>query len=201
MSKILWVDIETTGTDVNSELLVQIGAVVTDDTPELHEQGAFQVTFATEPHDWLDVDPYVIDMHTRNGLMADSLADGLDYFEAFDLFLDFIERHFNINRQIPLGGSGVGHFDRTWLVHHMSDKLGDLLHRVMPKFRYWSYDVGCARRFAKIAGLDLEAYGYDGANAGANKAHTGLADIRDHVSEARAVILAFQAADGQEIGR
>lgn len=196
MSKpILWIDLETTGSDAQEHSLIEIGAVVTDDTPELTVIDHFTVVIKTITDEWVDAVPVVLDMHTKNGLLVESLTDGVNYPDAVNMFADWVNSFDWRNRRVPLAGSGVGHFDRVWL-----DRMLDDVKPEFPQMAYWSYDIGCVRRFARLGGLrDLEDFGYDGTQAGANKPHRALDDIFDHIAEARAFISMFAAVQaGQD---
>ena len=179
MGKILWVDLETTGTDVIRDCLIEIGAVVTDDSAKLVQIGdPFSVVIETHPEDWLDVVPVVVNMHTANGLMGESIVGpntGLN--DAIDEFEDWVDSFaWGGSLVYAIGGSGVAHFDREWLAHHTQLDM-----------RYWSYDIGPVRRFARLAGIrNLSKWGYE--PPASPKAHRALDDIQDHISEARALM-------------
>ena len=194
MSNILWVDLETTGSEIEGNSLIEIGSIVTDNSPDLNEIGSFTAVIHTEPSDWLDTVPVVIDMHTENGLMADSLAGGGPRHDVVDDWADWALEL--CDGRIPLAGSGVAHFDRKWIDYELAaaGPTRRACTDLAQQLQYWAYDIGPARRFSKLAKLDLGLYGYDGAQAGAGKLHRGLADIRDHAVEARAIIRAFKAA-------
>lgn len=184
-NKILWVDLETTGTDEKTGKILEIGAIVTDDSHELNELAELSVV---EPLKcpWQHLDTQVVfDMHMANGLIADCVAAYKDFNERVlggvqITFHQFINEHFPKGK-IPLAGSGVGHFDRRWIVEQLG--FGSRL-------TYWSYDIGCVRRFLQLANVELPGY-----TAPENKAHRGLDDVKDHLAEARAALKFFRSLE------
>lgn len=195
MSKILWVDLETTGSDLEGNKLVEIGSIITDDSPELNELGDFTAVIHTDADDWVECAPVVLNMHADNGLMVDSLTAS-EHFASRDHVLTewafWVTEILGAQKRVALAGSGVAHFDRGWLDREIADADSPLASDLARRFQFWSYDIGPVRRFAKLAGLrDLTEWGYDGRKQGAGKTHRVLDDIRDHAAESRALIAAF----------
>lgn len=112
---IVWVDLETTGLDVDTTLLLEVAAVGTRD--DLTPVWEFQaVTQPDEPVRWDTLHPAVIEMHEANGLRAsidrgdglpvDIVAEGL--CTVIDQWCHGSER----TKGLPvLAGSSVGGFD------------------------------------------------------------------------------------------
>ena len=65
---LVWMDLEMTGLDPVKEVIVEIATLVTDDQLEIVAEGPDLVVH--QPEDVLAaMDPYVVEMHTRSGLL------------------------------------------------------------------------------------------------------------------------------------
>lgn len=169
---ILWIDLETTGSSDEASI-IEVGAILTDQTPKLKELGRFTTVIGPG---WVAPNyeaAVVVEMHRKSGL-TDALRDPLnpDKLEAEKMILRWINQTIGFSTDhIPWGGSGVGHFDakyirRDW--EYLSKRL-----------TYWVYDVGVIRRSLKLIGIQLAA------NTTEVKTHRALDDIVLHVEEMR----------------
>src|SRR6187401_882457 len=65
---LVWMDLEMTGLDHTSEVIVEIATIVTDDDLTIVAEGPDLVIH--QPDEVLaKMDPFVLDMHTRSGLL------------------------------------------------------------------------------------------------------------------------------------
>ena len=164
---IAWLDLETTG-NKDGDQIIEVGMVLTDATPALNVIRTFREVI--RPAAWVYVkaamDPIVIEMHTQNGLIAEiDVRNPADRFMTQERILDFLGPS---TKHIPLGGSGVCHFDRKYIRRDWP--------KVDKRFTYWSYDVGVMRRMARLAGL---------TGPSVDKPHRALDDALSAVNEAR----------------
>lgn len=176
---LVWVDLETTGGNVeDGHVLLEVGAILTDATPDLNVLDEYNVVLnnAMGSDEWANhADPVVVEMHTKNGLWAES-----DQSTRFPLEVDlaicsWLDDNGIGTKHIGLGGSGVAHFDRRW--------IKACLPRFDRRLAYWALDVGVLRRLFMLAGrADLIAPSGDKAL----KPHRALDDARLHLDEARA---------------
>ena len=162
---IAWVDIETTGLEPATCVILEIAVVVTND--DLIIEGSWERIFR---HRRLpdEVDPYVVNMHTVSGLWKESamshhtVRDG-----ARDLYL-FLSGFTN-DFQVAMGGSTV-HFDRSFLKEWMP--------QVERWFHYRNLDVSSLKRFASMWRPDVEEFkGRD--------THRAMADVLDSIQMAQ----------------
>lgn len=73
MTELLWLDIETTGLDPHLDAILEIGAILTD--IDLKEISRFHAIYSLPLFIRKKMDPYVTEMHVRNGLL-DEIANG-----------------------------------------------------------------------------------------------------------------------------
>src|SRR3989304_8119240 len=134
LDRILWLDLETTGSSIDNEIL-EVGIAITNKTFEVIDTRGY--LHKPLNSDFSGMDPIVFKMHSQNHLLED-ISHGFD--------LEYIDTQINIwldslgfdKKHIPLAGSGVSHFDRQFI------------RKYLPKFdirlTYWAYDVGVLRR-------------------------------------------------------
>jgi len=185
---LLWVDLETTGTDENRDPILEIGAVVTNTNYPFGEVAAFESVVDPGTVTWqARLGDYVREMHTKNGLLDDIAAGkGCDIQNAEATIIQLL-RQLGQPHQFMLAGSGVGHFDRRFIATQMPKLDGWL--------SYPNADVGAVRRFVTFAGRgDLVSAGttYEG-DAFKDKPHRGMDDVRDHIAEARVYCEMFRS--------
>lgn len=172
---LLWIDLETTGSDVDKDCIIEIGAILT--TTDLEVLGEWQcvVRPSAEGLGRLVQSPVVREMHERNDLLR-TLFDGGNFVwsqhAATKGLLKWLGDLGAKEGRTVLAGSGVGHFDRRFIARYMPQ-----LDRFL---RYWCIDIGVVRRAHEMwVGTEVST-----ANDG--KTHRALDDIRCHLDEARA---------------
>ena len=172
---IVWVDLETTGNRPEDKI-IEIGAILTD--RDLQELSYKSIVVRTDPETVVLMDPAVHEMHSANGLIEEAL-DSRDLLYAADRIMEKWIKQYTSNDHIPLGGSGVSHFDRFYIK------------KDLPKFNrylaYWAYDTGVIRRTLKLFGIDASF-----ADTSGDKTHRASDDISAHVEEMRRYREMFQ---------
>ena len=182
-SKICWLDLETTDTDPNAAhaALLEIGAVITDWSPELNVLASASLTVrpagAQPDHDlmWTRMHPKVQQMHTDNGLWREATTseDAWTTTEADIGITQWLVRHVG-DEPVPLAGSGTGHMDLPW--------VKSWLPRLSTRLTYWPLDIGMIRRMLELAGRGDHVDMVTDVDA---KPHRGLDDVELHIAEAR----------------
>lgn len=177
--RILWLDLETTGSDPDSDI-IEVGAVLTDGSPELKPIACF--TAVVTPRDankLLGMSEAVVDMHLGNGLVKDLLdGSGTDLRTVEDHLLKFLGDNAPGSEQIPLAGSGVSHFDRQFIRRDWP--------RLDKRLTYWAYDVGVVRRTFRLINLRQTIVSKDDLQ------HRALSDALDHAQEMREYLRALE---------
>jgi oligoribonuclease len=163
-------DLEMTGLDAERDAIVEIATLVTDDDLEIVAEGPDLVVHQ-EPDVLAVMDPFVVEMHTKSGLLPLITASQISLEEAGRRTLDFIKEHVPEPRTVPLCGNSIG-TDRRFLVRYLPE-IEEHLH-------YRSVDVSTIKELARRW--------YPDALKGAKEAdgrHRALDDIRASVAELR----------------
>lgn len=189
----LFLDCEMTGNGLLDEI-IEIGCSLRE-TESWSEVDFFTslVQPSAEAWDRLLDNTVVSDMHTKNGLIDDldnAAVMGIGYLSAphiDELVEEWLDTHLKGNKtHIPIGGSGVSHFDRPYL------------RREFPKLdarcTFWAYDSGNHRRSFRLAG---RPWVLNSTNA--QKTHRALDDARQHAEEWRYALTALRTGFDPEV--
>jgi len=127
---LLWVDLEMTGLEPETDRIVEFAAIATD--WQLNEIATIE-GIVKQPQTVVDqmVDE-VVKMHTASGLI-DKIADGMDEADAEQQLLQFISAHFE--NDVYLAGSSI-HQDRRFIRKYWP-KLDQTLHYRMLDVSAW----------------------------------------------------------------
>lgn len=189
ITHLLWLDLEGTGDDPSRDDIVEVGAVLTTQDLE-SELGSYAAVVRPSPAglERLLSNDVVREMHARSGLL--DLLDGPDALtsvaDAEAGLLDLLDRH-GVDR-FAIAGSGVSHYDRPFV----REVMPRLEARLTANRVYWSIDVGSVRRSWDLwSGKPRLRPGYEPDR---DKEHRAVADIRDHIAEARAIAAMMRQA-------
>lgn len=161
-------DLEMTGLDPATDVIVEIATLVTDDDLSIVAEGPDLVTAA--PADSLSrMEDVVRNMHRRSGLLEAIEASTISLEEAGAMTLEFIKRHVPERGTAPLCGNSIG-TDRRFLAAQLP-LIEDHLH-------YRSIDVSsvkelCRRWYPAVYSGKPEKAG----------GHRALEDVRESVAE------------------
>lgn len=161
-------DLEMTGLDPARNVIVEIATLVTDDDLNIVAEGPDLVVHTTED-ELAKMEPVVVDMHTRSGLLDEIRSSTLTLEEAGAQTLEFIRTHVPEPRTVPLCGNSIG-MDRRFLAIHLPE-IEEHLH-------YRSIDVSTIKELARRW--------YPGSLDGLTKkssAHRAMDDIKESVAE------------------
>lgn len=171
---LLWIDLETTGLDPRAGHILEVGLVVTDnDYNELHAQ-AWVFPYDIDLHSGPEkpVDPFVRDMHTKNGLWAEckALVGAAPFAEARRQGAAEIlatMRRFTEAKSTAIAGSTIA-FDRGWLREHMPSVEAHFSHR--------NFDVSVFNEWAQRKAPDTYA------KRPKTGGHRALPDVRTSIA-------------------
>jgi oligoribonuclease len=167
--RLVWIDCEMTGLDLEHDALIEIACLVTDGELNLLDDGIDEII--KPPPEALDQMPDVVrEMHTKSGLLTE-LASGITLAEAQERVLDYVRSHVKEPGKVPLCGNSIA-TDRSFLARDMPE-LDTFLH-------YRMVDVSSIKELARR--WYPRAYFASPVKKGG---HRALADINDSVRELR----------------
>ena len=165
---LVWMDLEMTGLDHTSDVIVEIATLITDDDLQIVAEGPDLVVSTSE--EALDaMDPFVVEMHTRSGLLDQIRASEITLEDAGRATLDFIKEHVPEAGTVPLCGNSIG-TDRRFLAAYLPE-IEEYLH-------YRSIDVSSVKELVKRWYPEIAAARPHGTGS-----HRALDDIRESVRE------------------
>jgi len=165
-----WMDLEMTGLDPASDVIVEIATLITDDNLELVAEGPDLVVSAS-PEALASMQDVVVEMHTKSGLLDEIRASALSLAVAGETTLAFLKEHIAKPRTVPLCGNSIG-VDRRFLAAQLPE-VENFLH-------YRSIDVSTVKELARR--WNPPAYRSAPKKA---KGHRALDDIRESLNELR----------------
>ncbi|MFB7905663.1 oligoribonuclease [Kitasatospora sp. NPDC059146] len=167
--RLVWIDCEMTGLDLDRDALVEVAVLVTDS--ELNILGEGVDVIIRPPAEALANMPEVVRaMHTSSGLLEE-LEQGVTLAEAEERVLAYVREHVPEAGKTPLCGNSVA-TDRGFLARDMPALEKHLHYRIV--------DVSSIKELARR--WYPKAY-YNSPPKGGN--HRALADIRESIDELR----------------
>jgi oligoribonuclease len=165
---LVWMDLEMTGLEPDTDVIVEIATLVTDDDLNIVAEGPDLVIH--QPADVLAImKPIVVEMHTKSGLLGAITSSTITLEEAGAATLEFIKLHVPEARTVPLCGNSIG-TDRRFLAKYLPE-IENYLH-------YRSVDVSSIKELAKRW---FPKSGIDRPNKGGM--HRAMDDVRESVRE------------------
>ena len=167
--RMVWIDLEMTGLDPQSDEIVEIAVIVTEaDLTEIDDG----LSIVIKPNDapLAAMDDVVVAMHTASGLI-DEIPKGTTLSDAESRVLEYVTSHIPEPRKAPLAGSSV-YVDRMFLARYMTDLDSHMHYRLV--------DVSSIKELTKR--WYPRAYFNTPEKTGN---HRALADIRESIAELR----------------
>ena len=167
--RLVWIDCEMTGLDLEHDALIEVAALVTDF--ELNVLGEGVDVVVKPPAEALaQMNDVVRQMHTDSGLLNE-LDGGCTLEEAQTKVLDYVTAHVDAGTRPPLAGNSVA-TDRAFLARDMVDIDAFLHYRIV--------DVSSIKELVRRWYPRV----YFAAPTKAGN-HRALADIRESIEELR----------------
>lgn len=166
--RLIWIDLEMTGLDCQSDSIIEIATIVTDTNLDIIAEGP--VLAIHQPDAVLDgMDEWNTRQHNASGLVERVRASRVSAAEAEQATLAFLGRHIGANVS-PMCGNSICQ-DRRFMAREMP--------ALEAFFHYRNLDVSTLKILASLwaprvlAGVEKDSQ------------HLALADIRDSIAELR----------------
>lgn len=165
-TNLIWIDLEMTGLDTTSDLIIEIATIVTDSNLNILAEGPVLAIHQTDAVLGA-MDQWNTDQHGKSGLVARIKASTITEAEAERLTIDFLAQYVTPGKS-PMCGNSICQ-DRRFLA------------RCMPElekfFHYRNLDVSTIKELA-MRWAPVVAKGYS-----KNSAHLALEDVKDSIRE------------------
>ena len=163
-------DLEMTGLIPEKDVIVEIATIVTDDQLNVIAEGPDLVIRQTDEV-LAGMDKFVVDMHTKSGLLTMIRESTISLEQAGQQTLEFIKAHVPEARTVPLCGNSIG-TDRRFLARYLPD-IEDHLH-------YRSVDVSTIKELVKrwYPGSDSVRPFKVGMHRALDDVHESIAELR-----------------------
>lgn len=165
-------DLEMTGLDSDSDVIVEIATLVTDDDLEVVAEGPDLVVH--QPPEVLDrMGDFVRAMHTKSGLLEAIESSTITLAEAGEATLAFLREHIAEPGTVPLCGNSIG-TDRRFLVRWLPEVDGFL--------HYRSIDVTSIKELARRWNPEVlkSAPEKSGGHRALDDIHESLVELRHY---------------------
>jgi oligoribonuclease len=165
---LVWIDLEMTGLDPDSDLIIEIATVVTDKHLVVLAEGP---VIAIHQSDAVleGMDEWNRTQHSSSGLTERVKSSQVDEQQAEQETLDFLRQYAEAGHS-PMCGNSICQ-DRRFLARHMSE--------LMAFFHYRNLDVSSLKILAQLWVPEVAARFQKQAT------HLALADIHDSIRELR----------------
>jgi oligoribonuclease len=179
-NRLVWMDLEMTGLDAGKDVILEIGAIVTDgDLNIIAESPGIAINYP--PEILARIDEWSRSHHEASGLMGKVRQSPIDCAKAEEKMLTFVSRYC-MKGISPLCGNSIWQ-DRLFLIRHMPD--------LEAFFHYRIIDVSSIKELVFRWYPSLPPYEK-------TMEHRSLSDIRESIEELRYYrrnIFSFNASD------
>lgn len=136
--RLVWIDCEMTGLDLERDALIEIACLVTDGSLDVLDEG-LDLVIKPPPEALDQMEDVVREMHTASGLLTE-LGAGVTLAEAQDQVLSYVRKYISEPRRAPLAGNSIA-TDRVFIARDMPE-LDAFLH-------YRMVDVSSIKELAR----------------------------------------------------
>lgn len=155
MTRLLWLDLETTGLNPERDLILEIGLVVTEGLDNILDSTSIVIDHGAIGADVTRTSPEALNLHLDNGLLQDIGIRGVKPAEVYVEVIQFLNEWWPEHDQdITVGGSGIDRFDLPFL-----RAAAEPLSYIPGCFYYGTLDTSGLKRIAKLAGHDIAGRG------------------------------------------
>ncbi len=167
VNNLIWIDLEMTGLDTQTDSILEIATVITDNQLNIVAEGPVLAIYQPE-HRLAGMDEWNQKQHAKSGLIRRVRASAIDESMAERLTLEFVGQYVPQGKS-PMCGNSVCQ-DRRFLARGMP--------RLEAYFHYRNLDVSAVKELAQrwYPGLPKMKK---------SSSHLALADIRESIAELR----------------
>lgn len=137
--RLVWIDLEMTGLDLDQHVIVEVAALVTDAQLNILGEGVDLVVHTTDEK-LAKMDDFVVNMHATSGLTEQIRSSTVTIEQAEDAVLELINQHCDPAHPAPLAGNSIA-TDRAFIRQEMP-RLDKALH-------YRMVDVSSVKELAR----------------------------------------------------
>lgn len=141
---LVWADFETSGLDENKCVILEGAFALADFYNPYKYNHVFHGVLHVSPEDAAKFDPFIINMHTKNGLLKEYAASTMTVEDMERELLKHIPVVEDKDMIATLAGSTIS-FDHKFIVRYMPTLAKRLIHRM--------YDVSSMKLYAESKGM------------------------------------------------
>ncbi len=142
--QLVWLDLETSGLRPDHDVVLEIAVSLADLSSPFDARPAYHAVLRYNADANGALDPFVHEMHTKNGLLAECATGRYDYVRIEEELLALVPEVDDPNEKPVLAGSSV-HFDHEFLKAEFPKFAARLSHR--------HYDVSAVKLFCRSLGM------------------------------------------------
>ena len=142
--QLAYLDLETTGLDPSRDVVLEIAVSLADLSSPFDARPAYHAVLRYNADASGALDPFVREMHTKNGLLAECLRGRDDFAKVEEELLALVPEVADRDERPTLAGSSV-HFDHAFLRVHMPE--------LAKRFSHRHYDVSAVKLFCRSLGM------------------------------------------------
>lgn len=141
---LVYLDLETSGLDPSRDVVLEIAVSLADLSSPFDARAAYHAVLRYNAGASEALDPFVREMHTKNGLLAECLRGRDDFAKVEEELLALVPEVADRDETPTLAGSSV-HFDHGFLRDEFPRFAARLSHR--------HYDVSAVKLFCRSLGM------------------------------------------------
>jgi len=170
--QLFWLDLETTGLDATKSAILEVAYAIASLERPFDPEVYGQMTVHHVRQEGDGVDPFVVDMHTKNGLWAECADARLTMRDIEARLLTIVpEVEPEVEDLVDkptLAGNCVG-FDHGFLKKHAP--------KLAARFHYRYYDISAVKLFCRSLGM---------AQLPSGETHRAADDVQESIKQAKA---------------